>query len=75
MSVKQIGTAKNFLYQLDKRFRAIEYNQLCNRIVIIGLVFWCIMLTFKLTNLQVQNEPTYNRVVPVINLEPIDIDN
>ena len=73
MNVKQIGTVKNFLYQLNLRFKAIEYNQICNRILIFILIIWNIMLTYKVVNMQ----PNYNEVsrpVPIINLEPIELE-
>ena len=72
-NVKQIGTAKNFLYQLDRRFMKIDYNQICNRVLILIALIWLFVLSFHVAGLKVQNEPDY-QPIPVINLEPIEVE-
>lgn len=73
-NVKQIGTAKNFLYNLDMRFRAINKNQIANRILILILILWCGILTtvIIIDKLNVKNCNNNEISVPITSLEMIE---
>lgn len=73
-NVKQIGTAKNFLYNLDMRFGAINKNQIANRILILILILWCGILTtvIIIDKLNVKNCNNNEISVPITSLEMIE---
>lgn len=67
-----VGTTKNFAQYINKRFNAIEHNQVCNKILIVALIIWCIVLSCKVSDNEISNKEIQKVIVPITQLEMID---
>ena len=66
------GTNKNFVQYINKRFNKIDSEQVCNKILIIALIIWCIVLSCKVSDNEINNKEIQKVIVPITQLEMID---
>lgn len=74
-NVRQINTYVNFIAILNKKFARLTINQIANRLLIIILLIWCMVITGYLMTLNKDNTGKIELDLPLIeSLEVIDIN-